>query len=102
LLASGAKVDRRSNQGDTPLLRAAASGTPETLAHLLQRRSDPNVQNAFGDTPLIVAARRGHKAICSQLLAAGANKGLRNKIRATAEEVASARGFQDIARLLGG
>ena len=102
LLAADARMNRRSDAGDTPLMIAAASGHTEVVEALLVRAPDLDVQNGAGDTALMAASRGGHQAICHMLLAAGANKSLRNGAGVSAADIASARGFESIAKEIGG
>jgi hypothetical protein len=56
-------VDKATTSGETPLLLAAGSPSPqaaESVKVLLFHRADPNLANAYGRCPLLVAARKGH------------------------------------------
>lgn len=58
LLSEGAPVDARDRRGRTPLLRAAASSSPNPLviSLLLERGADVAAADHAGDTALILAA----------------------------------------------
>jgi uncharacterized protein len=56
LLDSGADVEARDEEGDTPLVRAASYGQTETFNLLLERGGKINVRDKRGMTPLIAAA----------------------------------------------
>jgi len=56
LLDSGANIEARNAEGDTPLLRAAAYGQTEIFQLLLERGAKMNVREKLGMTPLIAAA----------------------------------------------
>ena len=102
LLASDARLNRRTAGGDTPLLIAATSGRTEVVRQLLARSPELNLQNNAGDTALIAASRGGYQNICRMLLAAGANKALRNGAGVSAADVASGRGFVPLAEEIAG
>jgi len=56
LVASPADANARDEQGDAPLLYAAAVGSLEATKLLLDKGADVNAQNAFGTTALMIAA----------------------------------------------
>ena len=56
LIASPADANARDEQGDAPLLYAAAVGSPEAMKLLLDKGADVNAQNAFGTTALMISA----------------------------------------------
>jgi ankyrin repeat protein len=56
LLDSGANVEARDEEGETPLIQAASFGQTETFNLLLERGAKINARNKRGMTPLIVAA----------------------------------------------
>jgi ankyrin repeat protein len=56
LIASPADANARDEQGDTPLLYAAAVGSLEAMKLLLDNSADVNAQNAFGTTALMISA----------------------------------------------
>ena len=56
LLDSGANVEARDEEGDSPLIRAASFGQTETFELLLERGAKINVRDKRGMTPLIAAA----------------------------------------------
>ena len=59
--------------GDTPLMVAAASGSPGICAFLLSRGADSNQSNRFGETALHYACRYGYLDIADLLKDAGAD-----------------------------
>lgn len=59
--------------GDTPLMVAAASGSPGICAYLLSRGADPNATNQFGESALHFACQNGFFDLASFLKAAGAD-----------------------------
>src|SRR5436309_1368160 len=58
---------------DTPLTRAAQSGSAMEVRAVLARGADPNGQDGFGLTPLVRASRLGHAEVVRALLAGGAD-----------------------------
>ncbi len=72
LLASGADVDTRTTDQETPLLRAALAGQTGIVELLLDKRADVGARNAGGFTALHAAAYVGSLAVAKLLLAKGA------------------------------
>jgi ankyrin repeat protein len=56
LVESGADLETRDAEGDTPLMQAASYGQTETFKFLLARGARINVREKRGMTPLIAAA----------------------------------------------
>jgi len=56
LLDSGADVETRDEEGDTPLMRAASHGQTEIFKLLLERGAKTKIRDTQGMTPLIAAA----------------------------------------------
>jgi cytohesin len=78
LLAHGASVDHRDDQGSTALHHPANMGHLETCRALLAAGADANAQDSYGNTPLYFAVRQGHTEVAELLLAAGANPNAQN------------------------
>ena len=72
LIAAGAEVDAKSNNGETPLLLAALYGRAAVAAMLIAAGTDVNAKNNNGETPLHWAASNGRATIAATLIAAGA------------------------------
>jgi ankyrin repeat protein len=68
LLAHGAPVNPRQQQGWTPLHSAAQNGHEELVALLLHHGADPALKNDDGVTPSDVAAKSGHPALAQRLV----------------------------------
>src|SRR5882724_3026421 len=73
LVQSGAKLNKRTNDGFTALMLATGRGDPKITGYLIEQGADVNARNEIGQTALMIAALRGHKGIVKQLLAAGAD-----------------------------
>jgi len=56
LLDSGAELEARDQEGETPLIRAASFGQTDIFRLLLQRGANISVRDQRGMTPLIAAA----------------------------------------------
>ena len=55
VLAQGANVNGKDNQGITPLMFAAWVGSPEAMTALLDHGADPNLTNSAGSTALMMS-----------------------------------------------
>jgi hypothetical protein len=78
-IASGADVNQRGGQGDTPLHWAAFNGNSELVRSLIYAGGKVNERLANGNTPLHLAAYKGHTAAVKALLEGGADATLRNR-----------------------
>ena len=73
LLAKGAEVDaRETQQGHTPLMRAAAGKHSDVVKVLIDHRADVHAKSKGGFTPLLFASQQGDIESARALLAAGA------------------------------
>ena len=99
LITSPADANARDEQGDAPLLYAAAVGSLEAMKLLLDKGADVNAQNAFGTTALMIAA--GDIAKVRLLVERGANVNLASKQGRTPLFIAAmSDGSADIVRML--
>ncbi|MDG2404000.1 MAG: ankyrin repeat domain-containing protein, partial [Paracoccaceae bacterium] len=78
LLAAGADVMARDEDGDTPLHIAVIEGNQEYMEVLLASGADVMAQNENGNTPLHLAAWRDRPENIQALLAAGADATVKN------------------------
>ena len=85
-LQEGADPNARGESGDSPLHRAALSGSPfETAVALLNAGADLNALDGLGGTPLqLAAAELGPPEMVTALLNAGADLNARNERGRTA------------------
>ena len=72
LLAAGADLEAKDDQGNTPLALAVDAHAIELVDFLLHRGAEPNCENQWGQTPLQAAAEFGAFDIVRTLLRAGA------------------------------
>jgi len=73
LIAQGADLDARQNDGATALHWAVYYGDTDMVQALLDAGATPDLANRNGSTPLWLAASRGEARVISALLAAGAD-----------------------------
>jgi hypothetical protein len=99
LVLGGAAVDTPDRRGYTPLMWAAALGSIELTAFLLERGAQVNWRAADGTTALYLAVANGAADVVKLLLARGADPAVvRNG--STPRQAALARGDADLAALL--
>ena len=99
LLAAGAEVDAKDEQGVTALMHASAEGHTQSVEALLDAGADVNAQADDGLTALMVVAR-GNTEIARALLDAGADVDARTQRGVTPLMVAVATGNTEIVRAL--
>ena len=100
LLAHGADVNFKDEDGYTPLGRASRNGRAEIVKLLLAHDADVNVKNYNGNTPLYWASYNGHSEIVKVLLAHGADVNAKNCNGNTALRWVSVYGRTEIVKLL--
>jgi ankyrin repeat protein len=100
LLANGAKVDAREEDGWTPLHWAAFEGQADVVRVLLAAGAKVDARSESGKTPLHRAAWRGHADVVKVLLAAGAKVDARHKYGLTPLHEAALGGHADVVRIL--
>lgn len=93
-------LQARDENGNTPLIVAAATMQEDLVDSFLAMGADPNVQANDGNTALHHAIMEGRGDIVKVLLAAGADKALRNKAGKDAMDVARMRAVPYIVRTL--
>ena len=102
LLARGAAVDARANDGGTSLMIASEDGHLGVVRELLARGADVNAQSGTGRTPLISACDAGHLAAATLLLDTGADLALLNNAGNSALIWAERRVAGDVAPPMAG
>ena len=84
LLAKGADVKARDENGTTTLMIASAKGYCEVVRQLLDKSADVRAQDKDGATALMHASAAGHSEVVGQLLDKGADVHAQDKDGATA------------------
>ncbi|PYT18907.1 MAG: hypothetical protein DMG59_02455 [Acidobacteria bacterium] len=104
LLARGAPVNDATGPNQiTPLMYAACSTSPDTVALLLKHGADIEAKNVYGSTALFMAVANGAGLETVDLLlrsGAGAQIETPNEFGYTPVRVAHERGREEIVRLL--
>jgi len=100
LLAAGADVDAKDEDGWTALHDAAWGGHAAVAELLLAAGADVNAQDNDGWIALHDAARNGHSAVVELLLEAGADVNAKNKNGWTALHYAAFYGHSAVVELI--
>jgi beta-lactamase regulating signal transducer with metallopeptidase domain/ankyrin repeat protein len=100
LLANGAQVEHRMNDGDTALITAGGSGNVSIVEELLNAGARVNDQDDVGFTALMKASANGHQGAVLLLLSSGADVHRELKNGETALEMAARGGHDRVVRLL--
>jgi ankyrin repeat protein len=100
LLAQGADVNGKDEQGATPLLYATLRSQKATVDFLLSNGAKTDVATKDGVTPLYLAARYGEAEIASMLVAKGAKVDALVSDGKSPLHFAARYGFLEVVRLL--
>ncbi len=100
VLLAGVNPDAQDEDGDTPLLLAAAAGRAAITELLLDAGADANLAGHDGMTPLIMASLSGHHAVVDVLIARGARVNARDALGRTALWFAALASDLELARHL--
>jgi len=100
LLAHGANINGRGEDGTRPLMVAVWSAKEETVLYLLEKGADPNAVDDLGQTALMLAAEFAKPPALQSLLERGAKMELKDKKGLTALMWACHEGVLPNARLL--
>jgi ankyrin repeat protein len=100
-LASGADVNLRDENNDTPLIVSSRNGHAEIVQLLISKGADVKATNNARSTALSAASEGGHAKVVKLLLAAGgADVNAKNAQGWTALALACAGGHADVVELL--
>ncbi|GGC00508.1 hypothetical protein GCM10011352_28320 [Marinobacterium zhoushanense] len=91
LIARGADVNRRNDDGNNALWFACRADSPDTVRELIRQGVNVDNQNLNAATPLIWSSAAGKREMVEMLLAAGADTELRTLDDFSALDVASSR-----------
>jgi len=100
LIAEGADINARDNQGRTPLYEAILGGNVNTVKLLTWHGADINARDNQGRTPLHLASGRNHQAVTELLIDQGADVNATDKDGDTPLNVAIQMGHTDMVTLL--
>lgn len=73
-LATGADINARDSNANTPLMLAAWNGQPQAVALLLERGADVFLENGLTKTALMFACQQAHNEIVDLLVRHGAHQ----------------------------
>jgi serine/threonine-protein phosphatase 6 regulatory ankyrin repeat subunit A/serine/threonine-protein phosphatase 6 regulatory ankyrin repeat subunit B len=101
LLAQGADVNAKRNDGATPLMMAAYHGRMDVCELLISKGADINSQDEDGKTALMwTASDHRHTDVCELLISRGADVNSKDYYGQTALTWAAGNGYKDICELL--
>ena len=100
LIAKGADVNAKRDDGETPLHQAASKGRKEIIELLITNGADVSAKSDDGWTPLHQAAYEGHKEIAELLIDKGADVNAMSDIGRTPLYWAADSGYKEIIELL--
>jgi len=100
LLAKGADVNAKNNDGATSLHYASWNGHTELAEALIAKGANINAKDSGGDTPLHWASANGHADVTKALIAKGADINAKNNHGRTPLDVARSEGKDSVAKLL--
>ena len=80
LLQRGATLDRKNDDGETPLISATRNHHNATIKLLLNAGAAIDIKNKCGETALIVATKSGNNALVAMLLHYNANIHITDKL----------------------
>lgn len=100
LIANGADVNAKNNNGDTALHYAVGNSKLDIAKYLITHGADINVKDKGGYTPLHNAASEGKQEIARILIANGANVNAKSNTGYTPLHLAKEHNYGEIARIL--
>ena len=99
-IEEGAEIDKRDDEGQTPLLWATREGYESIVKILLATGANPNSSDHKGQTPLFWAAHKGYESIVTILLQSGADPNSSDHKGQTPLFWAAHKGYESIVRIL--
>ena len=100
VLADDFGVNRRSDNGNTALMVAAAFGYGEMVRLLVDSGADLNMRGRIGNTALMYAVQEGHTDVVRLLVEADAKVNVENEFGSNPRTLAAGYGHRDIAEFL--
>lgn len=100
LIAQGADVNAKANNGVTALMRASWKGHGEIVKILIAQGANVNAKTNSGATALMMASRKGHIEIVKILLANSVDVNAKDNDGYTALTMASLKRNNEIVQLL--
>ena len=100
LLEAGANVNRRMNNGQTPLIRSIECKEVAMARLLVRHGARADVPDADGNLPITLAASKGYHLIVRELLQNKKTADARDRSGSTALCIAAARGYRDVVQVL--
>jgi ankyrin repeat protein len=100
LVARGARIEGRTNMGESPLVYAIKKGNNDLVLLFLDHKAPVNAPDVEGLTPLLAAVGAGNLEMTKLLLARGANGRPRTREGRTALHLAALGGHVEIISAL--
>ena len=100
LLAAGADINARDEQGRTPVMAATHGNHVDTVAALIAAGAGINIRDDLWDNPFLYAGAEGLAEILQLAIEAGADTTLTNRYGGTALIPAAERGHIEIVKTL--
>jgi hypothetical protein len=100
LVARGAQLETRDQEGFTALMYAANGGQEAAVRLLVDAGAAVDATDREGSTPLMFAAQHGHLRIVKKLLSAGASVAARRADGLAAHDFAARNGHPRVAAIL--
>jgi len=93
-------INEKDKLGNTPLLKAAASGHLVAVKFLIANSADVNARDKLSRNALHVASENGHKSVVEFLLSQGVDVNSKDLGEATPLILAVEKGFKSVVRVL--
>lgn len=99
-ISLGARVNRKTKKGWTPLLTASNNGLKDVVKELIANGADLDAKLETGYAPIHLAAMNNHKSCIAELVLHGADVNARGQADITPLMAAAFSGHPDSCRLL--